>query len=331
MLLLHNIKTYTAFTKQTKIVLFILLFSFLSNVIDIKSAVSVEDDDEFFSPITISHTQKEYDPWEKFNRRIFNFNLVFYDKVLIPFGVWYNDFFPLWFRWSFKNFVQNYTETPKDVILSVLDFDIEAILVSAWRFAINTVFGFFGMDDVAFLVDLKSYNKSIDNILYFYHIPRGPFIILPLLGPSNLRSTIGSIGYIALTSSIWSYSISSEYASVFSYQSTFNPFYIPFHKNGDIFWISTGMWGGNYINIASDLAGMAAFLSDGAVDKYTNFRTSYYQGVENKEKNYINARMNGKIENKNICDYDGLVELPEDCFEDPKDYDLIEHSNINKN
>ena len=138
---------------------FFILLSFLN----LRIALADEEDEEFFSQSKTSVVNTKSDPFIKFNRKIFNFNVLIYDNILIPFDDWYEKNIPLGVRWTFKNYMENWTERPNDVILSILDFDIEGILVSYWKFFVNTVFGLFGGDDVAYFVGLKSYKKSIGN------------------------------------------------------------------------------------------------------------------------------------------------------------------------
>ena len=166
-----------------------------------------DDDDEFFAETPKTKIQaNNLDPFESFNRKIFAFNIVIYDKMLVPFSDWYNENIPLAVRFTFKNIMQNFSTNTRDIILSVFDFDIEAILTSFWRWAIKSTFGVFGGDDVAHTVGLYAYEKSIGNILYFYHIPRGPYLMLPILGPSNLRDGIGLLAYTLTTSAFcWRY------------------------------------------------------------------------------------------------------------------------------
>ena len=93
------------------------------------------DDEEFFLQDDDANLNTNKDPFEKFNRKMYNFNLGFYKTILFPISNFYNNYIPIEIRWTFKNFVQHYTETPKDAVYSVLDLDLEGMLVSTWRFA----------------------------------------------------------------------------------------------------------------------------------------------------------------------------------------------------
>ena len=135
-------------------------------------ADDADDDEDAFAEI---QQIEAYDPWESLNRKIFGFNEVVFDNVYIPFGRWYENNIPLAVRWSFKNFTQHYTETPQDMILSVLDFDLEGFLVSLWRFTINSTIGMYGILDPANDLGLKSVHKTFGQVFHFYGIPAGPY------------------------------------------------------------------------------------------------------------------------------------------------------------
>ena len=303
--------------------LFIVSLFICINNID-KQAFADEDEDIFAEAdaITVNLHANEYDPWEKFNRKIFAFNGLLSYYVLIPFSDWYEKKLPIQVRWTFKNYMQNYTENATDILYSTLDFDLEAIAVSFWRFTLNTLFGMFGGDDVAYLVNLQPYRKSIGNILQFYHIPRGPFLILPILGSTNLRDGIGTLAGFLLTTSWITKPLLLDWFKLFYYQYTFSPFYIPFHKTSDLVWTSFG-WGiGLYIHKFSEQGKMASTLDFNSKDIYIDARTQYYQMLDKTEKKYIDLRMNGTTTRTNVCDYDAMVELPEECYEDPKTYGI---------
>ncbi len=300
-----------------------MILSFSVLFLSTKNAIADDDDDMFFheSSVVINKT----DPWEAFNRKIFKFNVFFYDNLLIPFGNFYTNNIPLVVRWSFKNIAHNYTFTPRDAILSVLDADLEGILVSFWRFAINSFFGCFGVDDPATKLGLMPYDKNIGNILYFYHIPRGNYIMLPLIGPSNLRDTIGQAMYMLTTSTMWLKYVfhAGDYAYIMSYYDAASVWHIPFRSNEDLIWISFYTEAGNYFNVAIDRIQTIKFLSENAIDRYVSFRTSYFQNLDLSEKRYIKRRIEGNTTRLNICDYEGMTVLPDECDEDPKVYNTI--------
>ena len=304
--------------------LFILLiFLFFINI---NSSISnADEDDDIFAEadkIAINLKKNEYDPWEKFNRKIFVFNGLLSYHILIPFSKWYEKNLPIQVRWTFKNYMQNYTENATDILYSTLDFDLEAVAVSFWRFTLNTLFGMFGGDDVAYLVNLQPYRKSIGNVLQFYHIPRGPFLMLPFIGSTNLRDGIGIIASSLLTTSWITKPLLGDWFKVFYYQYTFSPFYIPFHTTNSLVWTSFGWSIGLAIHNFSEQGKIASTLNFSSSDIYIDARTQYYQMLEKNEKRYNDLRYNGATTRTNVCDYDAMIELPEECDDDPKTYDI---------
>ena len=277
-----------------------------------------DDDDDAFAEIQQVEVN---DPLEKLNRKIFGFNEVIFNNVYIPFGKWYENHIPLPVRWSFKNFTQHYTETPQDMILSVLDFDLEGFLVASWRFLLNSTIGMWGILDPANDLGLKSVHKTFGQVFYFYGIPQGPYLMLPLIGPSNLRDTIGMATALVVSNYfLMNLLFGKKPTYLFTYQNVFSPFFYFHPKLSSLTWISLGNWIGLYFNKFVTAAPTLEVLSQGVIDKYLNFRTGYYQSLKNEEEKYDKLRKNGKLKRENVCDYDAMIGLPEECNDDPKTY-----------
>ncbi len=303
--------------------IFILLNIFLSNI----NISIADDDDEFFEDIPVEITNNNLDPLEKSNRAVFKFNTHLY-KVFIPIGKVYEKI-PIEIRWTFKNLVQNYTETPKDAVLSVFDFDLEAMIASFWRFAINSIFGFFGCFDVAYSIDLPSYHKTLHHIAHFYHIPNGPYIILPIFGPSSITSTFVSlIDFAFFNPWFWPF-IFKPFGFIFSGQNYLNPFLFINYRASSLIYASLGMTAGNYIHLIGTNFANIANLFENSIDPYVAMRNNYLQEKEKSFEKYDEIRKKGQIQYNNICDYDAYIDLPEECNEDPKEYGYIETSKYN--
>ena len=286
--------------------LFVFLVFLLQTIKPVYAANIEEDDEEFFAvpPVKKEISTLNQDPWEDFNRKVFAFNVVIYDNVLVPFADWYNDKIPLEIRFTFKNIMQNYVGNTNDAILSMLDFDLEALTTTFWRWAINSIFGVFGTDDVAYVAGLTAYNKSIGKVLHFYNIPRGPYLMLPLLGPSDLRDGLGLVAFSLLTSSFcWSYIFQlKQYSHIFSYLNITSGWHIPFRSNDELVWISFFHSIGYYIHVASAQGTVINFLSASAIDRYVSFRTAFFHSLDKDEKEYMKNRIEGKTTRKNVCD-----------------------------
>lgn len=139
----------------------------------------------------------EIDPWEGFNRSIFGFNLWVDRNVFKPFISAY-DLIPQAGRTRFGNFLTNLGE-PLNAIHGVLQLDPKITFVSMWRFFLNTSFGFGGIHDFAHeYAGLDNMEQDLGLTLGVWGVPRGPYLVLPLIGPNTVRSAVGMAGNWAL-------------------------------------------------------------------------------------------------------------------------------------
>jgi len=134
-----------------------------------------------------------YDPWGPMNRRIYNFNTQFDRYIFLPVVRGYDFITPVVVQDSVSNFFSNIGEI-ENFINSVLQLKPEASFTAAWRFAMNTTFGVFGLFDPATnLMDTPEWDEDFGQTLGHWGVGEGPFLVLPILGPSNLRDTTGLI------------------------------------------------------------------------------------------------------------------------------------------
>ena len=146
------------------------------------------------------------DPLEPMNRAIFAFNDAAYTNVLFPVARGYNAL-PTPARTGIHNALFNLGE-PVIFMNKGLQGDLSSAAAAAGRFLMNTIFGFGG------LIDVASHNNLLEPTggdfgatLYAYGVGEGPYLVLPLLGPSNPRDTVGLVadgqagpwGYILYT------------------------------------------------------------------------------------------------------------------------------------
>jgi len=133
-----------------------------------------------------------YDPWEKTNRKIFKFNTHLDNYLLKPVARAYRKVLPD----PVENGVSNFFSNLDDV--NVLANDIlqgkpEKAGNAATRFAINSVFGVFGLFDVSTRAGLPKHYENFGQTLGVWGVGEGPYVVLPLFGPNNLRSTTGLV------------------------------------------------------------------------------------------------------------------------------------------
>ena len=130
------------------------------------------------------------DPLEPVNRGIFEVNQVF-DRILLkPLAKGYVGIVPEEGRDAIRRVLDNMKE-PTLFFNNALQGEEERAGITVGRFAVNTTLGFAGVFDVAKEVGLPRQPADFGQTLYVWGVPSGPYLVLPLLGPSNPRDAIG--------------------------------------------------------------------------------------------------------------------------------------------
>ncbi|MDO6681014.1 VacJ family lipoprotein [Oceanobacter sp. 5_MG-2023] len=155
------------------------------------------------------------DPWEGFNRRVFAFNEVMDKYVLKPTAQAYQYVTPQ----SVDDSVSNFFSNIGDVLVVVNDLGQLKLTQAAsdtGRFLVNSTVGFFGFFDVATHIGLRKHNEDFGQTLGYWGVGTGPYLMLPLLGPSNLRDTGGLVMHwgSGLTSSRIGDSVTEDYSMI---------------------------------------------------------------------------------------------------------------------
>jgi len=139
------------------------------------------------------------DPFEEYNRFMFDLNEDFYDNIMGPFVREYRDFVNEDIRIGIANIFDN-AMAPLKLVSSFLQGDIDKTGRVIARTIINTTIGLGGMFDVAdSAFDIKDVNEDLDQVLGVYGVPTGPYIMLPLFGPSYARNIFGRAAGIFLS------------------------------------------------------------------------------------------------------------------------------------
>jgi phospholipid-binding lipoprotein MlaA len=134
-----------------------------------------------------------YDPWEPMNRRIYNFNDVFDEYVFLPVVRAYEFILPKFAQTGVSNFFNNLWEI-SNLTNSLLQFKGLKFMNTCGRVLINTTVGIGGLIDVATDVEgIKRENEDFGQTLGFYGLGPGPYLVLPILGPSDVRDTSGLV------------------------------------------------------------------------------------------------------------------------------------------
>ena len=130
------------------------------------------------------------DPYEALNRKVFAFNMAVDDLVFSPAAEVYTTIVPKPLQTRVSNFYDNIGEVPT-VLNDVLQAKPVQALADAWRFVINSTVGIFGIFDVASKIGLKRHYEDFGLTLARWGAKKSPYIMLPLLGPSTVRDTLG--------------------------------------------------------------------------------------------------------------------------------------------
>lgn len=137
-------------------------------------------------------TYENNDPYESANRTIFEFNEDLDDLIFKPVARGWRKI-PDFPRKNLTNLAET-ARAPLDIANSILQFDAESIRITVSRFLINMTFGIGGMYDVASTEEFGSIekrNEDFGQTLATWGINEGPYVMLPIFGPSNIRDAFG--------------------------------------------------------------------------------------------------------------------------------------------
>lgn len=129
------------------------------------------------------------DPFEPLNRSVMQFNEGFDAVALKPLATAYREFLPPLVRTGVSNFFSNLTD-PWSSVNSALQFKFGDAAENIFRFAVNTVFGFAGILDLASEMNIERHKEDFGQTLGRWGVPAGPYLVLPLLGPSTVRDSV---------------------------------------------------------------------------------------------------------------------------------------------
>ncbi|MGH7048208.1 MAG: MlaA family lipoprotein [Stellaceae bacterium] len=160
-----------------------------------------------------SQTTTDNDPAEPVNRAIFKANLATDHAVLRPVAQAYEEHVPAAVRQGVRNVVQNFGE-PATAVNDLLQGHIVKAGQSVGRLAVNTTIGAAGMFDVAKKWGMPAHATDFGETLAKWGVGAGPFVELPLLGPSDSRDAVGTVVDLALNPLTYVGGAPATYASV---------------------------------------------------------------------------------------------------------------------
>ena len=191
---------------------------------------------------------QKLDPWENWNRKVFNFNEDVDKAVLIPAATAYSNVVPQPVRRSVSNFFNNFADA-WSAINNMLQGKVQLGFEDATRVGANTLFGLFGILDVASEMGLEHHYEDFGQTLGRYGVGAGAYLVLPILGPSTVRDAV---------------------ALPVDWQATPTAFF-------DETSTKVGMTVLQILNTRSALLGATRVIDDISLDKYTFVRDAYLQ------------------------------------------------------
>jgi len=191
--------------------------------------------------------RKPGDPLEPLNRTIFKFNDAIDRTVAVPIAKGYQKITPQPLRTAISNFFSNLGDLD-NFANSMLQLHITDAAESLMRFAMNSTFGLGGLLDFATPAGLPKHKEDFGLTLGRWGVPSGPYLVLPLFGPSSFRD---GLGYLV------------DFRA--------NPItYMGWEYKYPLFFVQ-------FVSVRSDLLGATTLLDQAALDKYSFVRDAYTQ------------------------------------------------------
>lgn len=132
------------------------------------------------------------DPWEGFNRKVFAFNDTVDRWVLVPLAKGWHFVLPDAAETSVENVFQNLL-WPISFVSNVLQAKFKDAGTETARFVINSTVGLLGLFDPAAAWGIEPRREDLGEAFGAWGIPPGPYLVLPLLGPSSPRDAVGNL------------------------------------------------------------------------------------------------------------------------------------------
>lgn len=138
----------------------------------------------------VGYLYEAYDPWEGFNRRMYIFNYYFDKHFFLPIVTGYEYITPDYVEDRITSFFQNLREL-KNFTNCLFQFELKDTGVTLGRFLTNSTIGMAGFYDPATHFGWEHRNEDFGQTLGIYGLGPGPYLVLPVFGPSSLRDASG--------------------------------------------------------------------------------------------------------------------------------------------
>ena len=153
----------------------------------------------------------DVDPWEKFNRQTFKVYLFFDDYFLVPVARGYRAVTTKKSRKGVRNFLAN-IQSANILFNDLLQGEFKRAGQTTSRFLINSTVGFVGFGDPATKLGIPGHSEDFGQTLAVWGADSGPFLFLPVFGPSTIRDGVGLGVDFAADPLLWMRSDAAAYA-----------------------------------------------------------------------------------------------------------------------
>lgn len=194
------------------------------------------------------------DPFESWNRSVFSFNEALDTAVVKPVATAYRDWVPEYVRGLVDNVFGNVADA-WSAINHLLQGKVESGLQMGFRVVVNTGLGFGGLLDIGSEIGLEKQSEDFGQTLGRWGMPSGPYLVLPLLGPSTVRDTAALAADLQASPSAL---VDDTRARVLAVTLL------------------------NVVNTRANLLGASRVLDDIALDKYSFLRDAYLARRQNQ-------------------------------------------------
>jgi len=152
-----------------------------------------EDDDDLFDDFDFefeSSPNSFPDPLEGFNRKVFGLNMVIDKWALDPITRAYSFVVPKHVKLAIRSFFDNLNSFPI-IVNDTLQIEWKDAAVATTRLAVNSTLGIAGFFDPASQLGLEYHESDFGQTLTLSGVPSGPYLVVPVMGPTNVRDGCG--------------------------------------------------------------------------------------------------------------------------------------------
>ena len=144
----------------------------------------------FFMANTLAFAEEDVDPFEDINRTVYGFNETVDDNLLEPVSRAYKDHVPEVAQDGVSNFFDNLRDV-STLANQILQFKPVESIETLGRILVNSTIGLGGLFDVASDMGLTTDDEDFGQTMGVWGVEEGPYVVLPLLGPSTVRDGAG--------------------------------------------------------------------------------------------------------------------------------------------